>query len=385
MGFDFDEPPFAIVQSVTTWNQKHVLRGMHCSPYPKLVSCRKGNIFDVLVSPEGAVQTFTLTAGDTLLVPADHAHGYFCLQESCIGYFLGGTFVPELEKYFHWRDPALAIPWPLGGAQPIVNARDEAAPLFRPIYAVVLGAKGFLGQALLHHVPGAVACDVRLEDTSALRATLSFVRPKHVLSAAGVSGKPTIDWCEAQPAETLYANVTCQLNLMEVCRDLGLHLTVLGSGGAFGEGVYSDDDTPRGSGSVYARLRAHLETFLPYFHNVLYLRVHYPISGDGHEKCFLSKLQCRRACVHRASVSTTVIPSMFPLINRLLEANVAGIFNFVNDGSVTLEEILQTTGSGDYTLAMEESNRPATELRPDKLRALLPVETTLDALRAFHL
>ena len=76
---------------------------------------------------------------------------------------------------------------------------------------------------------------------------------------------------------------------------------------------------------------------------------------------------------------------MFPLINRLLEANVAGIFNFVNDGSVTLEEILQTTGSGDYTLAMEESNRPATELRPDKLRALLPVETTLDALRAFHL
>ena len=83
---------------------------------------------------------------------------------------------------------------------------------------------------------------------------------------------------ETHAAETLHGNVTCQLNLIEVCRRLGVHLTILGSGGVYeGPGTFTEGDAPNAVGSVYSRLRVDLEHFLPYFDNVLYLRVHFPV------------------------------------------------------------------------------------------------------------
>ena len=346
MVFDFKEPPFTVIQSINTFNAKHALRGMHCSPYPKLVCCRTGRLLDVIVSPAGEARSPSLrfchviqakheqndrctgtslrlvipswcrrtmrmvtSALRTLCCPISLAAHLFRSSRSIttIGVlfrlcsaiqqplkFVSSTLFGQLRS--HRRCPTLNICWPIPrNCTPIVNNRDEAAPLFRPVRYAVLGANGFLGQNLMKHLPGAIAVTTRLEDFSALERELAFLKPSHVLSAAGISGRPTTAWCEDHAAETLHGNITCQLNLMEVCRRLGLHLTLLGSGGVYeGPGVFTETDPPNATGSVYSKLRADLERFLPYYSDcVLFLRVHFPVSGDGHNKCFLSKLRSR--------------------------------------------------------------------------------------------
>ena len=247
----FDRIPFCIVQSISSFNKKNVLRGMHCSPFDKLVCCRTGSFQDVVVSPDGVVEIFEMQPGGALHIQPHYAHGYFCHEDSEIQYFLGGP--GGLDIYYNWQCPRLNIPWAIPlGVVPIVNERDQKAPFFRPVETVVLGSAGFLGSNLLKYVPGSVALNVRLENVAELEKRLTILAPKHVVSAAGISGKPTTAWCETHAAETLYGNVTCQLNLMEVCRKLGIHLTVLGSGGVYeGAGTFSETDAPNAKGSVY--------------------------------------------------------------------------------------------------------------------------------------
>jgi len=41
--------------------------------------------------------------------------------------------------------------------------------------------------------------------------------------------------------------------------------------------------------------------------------------------------------VHDTALNITVVPSMFPFIPALLEKHVTGIYNFVNEGQVTID------------------------------------------------
>lgn len=86
-------------------NKKNVLRGLHCSPYPKLITVNRGKIFDVVVQPDGSYDAYILRSGDSLLVEANCAHGYFCHEESEVLYFLGNTYDPTLEKIIYGMTP----------------------------------------------------------------------------------------------------------------------------------------------------------------------------------------------------------------------------------------------------------------------------------------
>ena len=110
--FNVDTPPFEIKQCLSSINKKNVLRGLHCSPYQKFITVNHGKIFDVVVQPDGSYDAYILKAGDSLLVEANCAHGYFCYEESEILYFLGNTYDPSLERNYIWNDPILNIEWP---------------------------------------------------------------------------------------------------------------------------------------------------------------------------------------------------------------------------------------------------------------------------------
>jgi 3,5-epimerase/4-reductase len=381
--FHFKTAPFAVAQSFTSHNKQGVLRGFHRSPYAKYITCLSGSIFDVVIQPNWqSFKSYSLKAGASLLIPPNHAHGFYCLEPSSLTYCLAGEFDAALDINVHWDDPHLAIPWPLLPGEPIVSAKDTANSFLKPIDTVVLGGTGYLGGELLRHVPNSIAPMLRLEDPISLRKVLTFLRPKHLICAAGISGKPTIDWCETHAEETLFANVTGQLNVMHVCKELGIHLTIIGSGGVFGDGVFTEEDKPNLMTKVYSRLRILLEQMLPYYPEVLYLRVLYPLTGTGHDKCFLTKLKTRLASLHDTRVSVTVIPSLFPKIQTLLDAKLGGIYNFVNQGQVSLTGILDTFGVGGYNVVPFDGSRGSCELVTDKLSRHVPVQNVEAALCA---
>jgi nucleoside-diphosphate-sugar epimerase len=213
---------------------------------------------------------------------------------------------------------------------------------------------------------------------------LTRSRAKYVVCAAGISGKPTIQWSEDHEPETFETNLLDVCNLIRLCRDRGRHLTYLGSGlvysSASADKLASDSkragtvaattaaaaassttvcsdvapmaprterEQPDLVAKVYCRYRVMLEDIIRrvYPTDLLYLRLIYPCTFDGHPKCFFQKMLGRTSNVNNVAVSLTVVPDLFPLLPTLIEEKRAtGILNFVSPGAIELPALLATAG-----------------------------------------
>lgn len=131
-----------IVQTNVSHNvKKGTLRGLHYQiepqPEPKVVSCIRGEMFDVAVDLRPSSPTFKqwfgveLTAENAkaLYIPPGCAHGFITLQDdTLVNYLMGEYFNAELGRGARWNDPAFAIEWPL---QPtVISDRDAGYPDF---------------------------------------------------------------------------------------------------------------------------------------------------------------------------------------------------------------------------------------------------------------
>jgi dTDP-4-dehydrorhamnose 3,5-epimerase len=134
-------PPF--VQDNWSHSVRGTLRGLHFQ-HPraqgKLVSCVRGNVFDVAVDIRRGSPTFGRWVGaelsDTnkyqLWVPPGFAHGFCVLSEEAdFLYKCTEVYVPEDDGAIVWDDPSIGIEWPI--STPILSAKDAAAPLLRDV------------------------------------------------------------------------------------------------------------------------------------------------------------------------------------------------------------------------------------------------------------
>ncbi|TXT26147.1 MAG: dTDP-4-dehydrorhamnose 3 5-epimerase [Gallionellaceae bacterium] len=131
------------VQDNHSRSARHVLRGLHYQirqPQGKLVRVVAGEIFDVVVDIRRSSPTFGQWEGAVLSaenkrmlwIPEGFAHGFVVRSE--YAEFLYKTtdyWAPEHERSILWSDPDLAIDWQLGGATPLLSAKDQAGKLLR--------------------------------------------------------------------------------------------------------------------------------------------------------------------------------------------------------------------------------------------------------------
>lgn len=133
----------AFVQDNHSRSHQHVLRGLHYQikrPQAKLVRVTRGAAYDVAVDLRATSPTFGKWVGVELsesnnlqlYVPEGFAHGYLALTETVdFLYKTTDYWFAEHERTVAWDDPDLAVQWPLNGARPVLNAKDEAATPFR--------------------------------------------------------------------------------------------------------------------------------------------------------------------------------------------------------------------------------------------------------------
>ena len=77
--------------------------------------------------------------GAALYIPEGFAHGYQVLSDTAhVLYKCTEIYHPEAEHSLAWNDPDVNISWPL--SDPIVSAKDQAAPSLRELRARILGA-----------------------------------------------------------------------------------------------------------------------------------------------------------------------------------------------------------------------------------------------------
>lgn len=139
----FSTDKYAALGLHDTWLQdsvsrstRNVIRGMHYDPrMAKLVQVLRGRIFDVIVDVRAGSPTykrwqgFELTEDNhhQLYVPCGFAHGFLALADDVIVHYkMSALYDPKSEGVLSWRDPKVAIAWPLDG-DPILSAKDAAA------------------------------------------------------------------------------------------------------------------------------------------------------------------------------------------------------------------------------------------------------------------
>ncbi|MYA15703.1 MAG: dTDP-4-dehydrorhamnose 3,5-epimerase [Gammaproteobacteria bacterium] len=135
-GFD----PFGhdFVQDNHSRSRRGVLRGLHFQerePQGKLVRVSRGRVYDVAVDIDPASTTFrrhvAVILDDVdhaqLFIPPGYAHGFCVLSAVAdVEYKCTAHYRPDDARGVLWKDPAIAIRWPLDN--PIVSAADAKNP-----------------------------------------------------------------------------------------------------------------------------------------------------------------------------------------------------------------------------------------------------------------
>ena len=120
--------------------KRGTLRGMHYQMQPsaemKLVSCIRGEVWDVAIDLRASSPTFLhsqaqiLSADNcsALLIPEGFAHGFQALtDDSELIYLHTTSYNPKAEGGLRFNDPLLSINWPIPVSE--ISARDQSHPL----------------------------------------------------------------------------------------------------------------------------------------------------------------------------------------------------------------------------------------------------------------
>jgi dTDP-4-dehydrorhamnose 3,5-epimerase len=120
--------------------RRGTVRGMHFQYAPhsemKLVSCIRGEVFDIAVDVRAGSETLLRWQGErlsadnrrALLIPEGFAHGFQALTDDVeLIYCTSAAYMAEAEAGLNAKDPMLAISWPLQIAE--LSARDAQHPM----------------------------------------------------------------------------------------------------------------------------------------------------------------------------------------------------------------------------------------------------------------
>ena len=115
---------------------KGTVRGMHYQNFPytetKIISCNKGEIFDVVIDIRKNSSTFLKWHAEILsennnyglYVPEGFAHGFQTLTDSCeLIYLHTKAYNSEYEGAINVLDPLISIKWPLKISE--ISNRDK--------------------------------------------------------------------------------------------------------------------------------------------------------------------------------------------------------------------------------------------------------------------
>lgn len=208
---------------------------------------------------------------------------------------------------------------------------------------ILIIGHGYLGQKCLKSWPEAVLAEKRIHTVEDVLELLIKHQPDAVLNAAGVVGKPNVDWCETHQWETIQGNTILPIIIAEACQLQGIYLLHMGTGCIF----YGASPDPAGwretdyanPVAVYTRTKYAADLALSTLSNVGIARIRMPIDHAPHPANLIDKLAGFKRVVDVVN-SVTVIEDMISVFYQLLGKKAAGIFHVVNSGAIKHREIM---------------------------------------------
>lgn len=148
-------------------------------------------------------------------------------------------------------------------------------------------------------------------------------RPTRVINCAGIRGYPNADWCEDHKVETMRTNVLGVHNVVDLCFQLKIHITHIGSACIYtlseeeiqNRPPFKETDEPFFQGCWYGRSRLLSELSIRHYPNLLLLRIRLPIAADFHENNHITRLLKFEKIVDLTGVSVSFWNAYFPHTN----------------------------------------------------------------------
>jgi len=208
---------------------------------------------------------------------------------------------------------------------------------------ILIIGNGWLGTRCHEEWPDAILSDRITKTEDDVLRLLDEYQPTVVLNAAGVVGKPNVDWCETHQLETIEGNTILPIIIARACQKRGIYLLHIGTGCIFygvspHGGPWKEDDYANPV-AVYTRSKYAADLVLETLPNVGIARIRMPLDYRSAPGNLIDKL-ARLQKVVDVENSITVIPDMIKVFRELLEKKASGIFHCTNPGSITHKEII---------------------------------------------
>lgn len=220
---------------------------------------------------------------------------------------------------------------------------------------VLIIGGGYLGTVIKQHfenggdtVQIADYPNVDITDISSVETVVASSSPDLFINCAAFTNTNAAE----EPANqgTAFAlNVQGPANCALACRRHSVPWVHFSTGMMF-DGVpahnaegWTETDTPQPTG-YYTWTKAWADGMLTPFleeDRILILRIHIPLSNVSHPRNFLNRLLSFDKAVDEPS-SITVVEDLLDVLDQLLERKMGGIFNVVNEGTMSSYEITKT-------------------------------------------
>lgn len=191
--------------------------------------------------------------------------------------------------------------------------------------------------------------NARIEDRQAVIEDIERTKCTHIINAAGVTGRPNVDWCEDHKIDTIRSNVIGTLTLCDVAHQRGIHVTNFATGCIYtydekhsiGGKAFTEEDDPNFLGSFYSETKSYVEMMIRHYPNVLQCRLRMPIDADlDNPRNFIKKI-ANYAKVVNIPNSMTVLEEFVPMAVEGALRGLTGSYNWTNPGAISHNEVLE--------------------------------------------
>ena len=202
---------------------------------------------------------------------------------------------------------------------------------------ILIIGKGYIGARCAKEWPDAVVSENIISSVEDARKVLDKVKPDAVLNAAGVCGKPNVDWCETHQMETILGNTVLPILLAQACSERQIYLLHIGSGCVF----YGPSPDPAGwkesdfgnPTAVYSRAKRANDLVLSALPKVGIARIRMPMDWVPSSGNIIDKLAIYEKIIDVEN-SLTVVEDMVNVFRQLLEKRAEGIFHITHPGTI---------------------------------------------------
>lgn len=221
---------------------------------------------------------------------------------------------------------------------------DLRKDIFTRMKILIFG-KGYVGSRCAEEWgEQAVITDKKIYSKEDALEVLDEVKPDVVLNAAGVRGKPNVDWCETHQHETVEGNIKLPINIAQACSKRGIYLLHVGSGCIF----YGESPDPKGWKeddfanpiAYYSKCKYAADLALGNLPNVGVARIRVPLDDRPYPGNIIDKLSAYPKIIDVAN-SLTVVPDMIETFYQILKKRAEGIFHVINPGALKYKDLMK--------------------------------------------